>query len=531
MTTHVPGPPEPEYLGADAPVAVTGKRSAGGGARRGLVAAAAVAVVAAGGAGAYAVAQLMSGGTSPATAVPATAVGYVSLDLDPSAAQKIEAFKILRKFPAIKKEIGGTDDLRKTIVDQIRKDNDCADLDYAEDIEPWIGNRIAVAAVPDGSKPAVPLLALQVTDQAKAKTGVRALTTCGSDAPSGVAFVGDYLLLADTQKQADAMASDAEQAPLADSQEFTTTMERAGDPGIVSLYVSKDAPQALASAGKKALAGAGDLPGFRPNQLTTGFKDFEGAAGVIRFHDGAVEAEFSAKGLADQLGATSTAHAAAADLPATTAAALSIALPEGWLDEYLEMVKAQLPRGTSLQDMFREGERATGLRLPEDIETLLGTGVSVSVDGNANLRSLADSPDPSTIPAGVRIQGDPDTITRIVTKLKRVAGPDANMVKVRTGDGTVAIGLDREYVETLAQDGGLGAVVAFQDVVPNAERASGVVYVNFDAGKGWADELADLLSDGDPQVKANIAPLDALGVSSWQDDDKVQHGLMRLTTD
>src|SRR3954453_3488571 len=486
MTSHVPGQPEPEYLGADTPGAVPAKRP-GGGARRALVATAAVAVVAAAGAGAYAVAQLMSGGESPATAAPpraagrGTAVAYASLDLDPSAAQKIEAFKILRKFPAIKKELGGTDDLRKTIVDQIRKDNDCKGLDYADDIEPWIGNRIAVAAVRDGSKPAVPLVVLQVTDEAKAKTGVRALTSCGPDGPSGVSFVGDYLLLADTQKQADAMATDAEHAPLADSAEFTTTMDRAGDPGIVSLYVSKDAPQALASAGKKALAGAGDLPGFRPNQLTKAFKDFEGAAGVIRFHDGAVEAEFSAKGLSDQLGATSTAHAAAADLPATTAAALSIALPEGWLDQYLEMMKAQLPRGTSMQDMFREGERATGLRLPEDIETLLGTGVSVSVDGNADLRKLADSPDPSTIPAGVRIQGDPDKITTIVTKLKRVAGPDANMVKVHTGDGTVAIGLDREYVETLAQKGGLGAVVAFQDVVPNAERPSGVVYVNFDA--------------------------------------------------
>src|SRR3954447_5171371 len=429
MTSHVPGQPEPEYLGADAPVAVPAKRP-GGGARRALVATAAVAVVAAAGAGAYAVAQMMSGGESPATAVPATAVAYASLDLDPSAAQKIEAFKILRKFPAIKKEIGGTDDLRRTIVDQIRKDNDCKDLDYTDDIQPWIATRMAVAAVPDGSKPAVPLVVLQVTDQAKAKTGVRALTSCGSEAPSGVSFVGDYLLLADTQKQADAMADDAEQAPLAESKEFTTTMDRAGDPGIVSMYVSKDAPEAMLGAVRNEV-GADDLPGFRANQLTKAFKDFEGAAGVIRFRDGAVEAEFSAKGLSNQLGATSTAQSAAADLPATTAAALSIALPEGWLDQYLEMMKAQLPRGTSMQDMFREGERATGLRLPEDIETLLGTGLSLSLDGSANLRAIADSPDPSTVPAGVRIQGDPDKITRVIGKLKRAAGPDADMVEVR----------------------------------------------------------------------------------------------------
>ena len=33
------------------------------------------------------------------------------------------------------------------------------------------------------------------------------------------------------------------------------------------------------------------------------FKDFDGAAGVVRFADGAVEAEFTAKGLPDSFGA------------------------------------------------------------------------------------------------------------------------------------------------------------------------------------------------------------------------------------
>ena len=55
--------------------------------------------------------------------------------------------------------------------------------------------------------------------------------------------------------------------------------------------------------------------------------------------------------------------------------------------------------------------------------------------------------------------------------------------------------------------------------------------MNFDAGNGWAEQLADLLSDGDPEAKQNIAPLDALGISGWVDGDDVQHGLLRLTTD
>src|SRR3954462_8255466 len=104
---------EPEHLGPGAPQGESAPR----GRRTGIVATAAVAVVAALGAGAYGVAQLMSGGASPATAVPADAVGYVSLDLDPSAAQKIEAIKIFRKFPALRHQlkIGSRDDLRRSL--------------------------------------------------------------------------------------------------------------------------------------------------------------------------------------------------------------------------------------------------------------------------------------------------------------------------------------------------------------------------------------------------------------------------------
>ena len=184
----------------------------------------------------------------------------------------------------------------------------------------------------------------------------------------------------------------------------------------------------------------------------------------------------------------------------------------------------------SLDDMLAEGERATGLQLPEDVETLLGDGITVSVDASADIKSFVSSPDPAQLPAGIRIQGDPDKIVPIIDKLKAVAGPDAEMVKVASGDGQVAVGLSQAYVDTLLKKGNLSSVSAFDAVVPQADRATGSLYVNFDAGDGWAEQLADALSDGDAAARSNIAPLDALGVSGWSDGD-VEHGLLRLTTD
>jgi hypothetical protein len=104
-------------------------------------------------------------------------------------------------------------------------------------------------------------------------------------------------------------------------------------------------------------------------------------------------------------------------------------------------------------------------------------------------------------------------------------------VQVRSKDGIVAVGTDKAYVDSLLAKGDLGSTDAFTKVVPEAGRANGVLFVNFDAGNGWAEQLADVASGGDQQVKDNVKPLDAFGLSSWQDTDQVQHTLLRLTTD
>ena len=103
------------------------------------------------------------------------------------------------------------------------------------------------------------------------------------------------------------------------------------------------------------------------------------------------------------------------------------------------------------------------------------------------------------------------------------------MLKTKDGSGVVAVGLDQKYVDSLAGNGTLGSDPTFTSVVPHAAQSTGVLYVNFDAGNGWVDHLAYQLSDGDRQVTSNIAPLHALGASTWVDGD-VTHGLVTLST-
>ena len=542
--SHVPGPSEPEYLSSSAdgpadpagphqpgqpdqpgPDTAGGEPPAGGGGsgrRTALVAGAAVAVVAAVGVGAYGLVQLMAGGSAPASAVPADALAYASLDLDPSAGQKIEAFKLMRKFPGLKKELGGKDDIRKAVFDQIRKEGDCSELSYATDVEPWIGQRIAVAALPDDAKGAVPIVVVQVKDQDKAKAGVRALLRCGDGTKSGLAFSGDYLVAAETQKVADAAAADAEKSALADSTAFTTATGRVGDPGIVTMYASKDVATALDAALPDE-----ELSDAQSSQVRSSLKDFQGGAGVIRVRDGGIEAEFAGPGLPTNDLAT-VGSSEMASLPSSTAAAVSLALKHGWSSELESKVKDGMGISESdYQEGLRQAEQATGLSLPQDLETLLGDNLSIALDGSADLSGLQDSADPSDVPAGIRIKGDPDKIVPIIDKLKALAGPDADLVKVEQGDGTVAIGFQQKYVASLTEQGGLGSAGAFERVVPSEGRDGALVFVDFDAGGGWAEKLAA----DDAEAVQNIRPLDALGISAWVDGDHVQHGLFRLTTD
>jgi hypothetical protein len=562
MSTYEPGGGQPEYLGqgkggpGPARHDFPGSGDQGEDAptdrgRRGVVAGVVVAVVAAVGVGGYGLLQLMAGGSSPATAVPADALGYVSLDLDPSASQKVEAFKTMRKFPSLRKDlhVGGQDDIRRTLFDSIVEDGDCPGLSYAHDVEPWIGNRIAVAELPDPERVAVPVVVVQVSDQAKAKKGIQALQACGSSGASadsvGIAFSGDYALVTSLQRDADAMAEDAETASLADDPGFKDWTERAGDPGIVTMYASKDVPGAIVRGMRHSISS--DVSGFSPDEgfvrrerryveqmtdrVNKAFAGFEGAAGVVRFHDGAVEADFATKGLQDGLAGGDGAGRAATDLPSTTAMAMSVAVREGWLRRFLDLAGGTMFGPTTGDDdaMWSSAERATGLQLPEDIETLLGHGFAVSVDSSADLGALFSSDGPVPTPVGIRIQGDPDEILPIIDKLKKAAGPDADVVQVRRGDGEVAVALDADYATTLLEDGGLGDRRTFTDVVPAPDRFGGLFYVDFDAGS-WLDRLVDS-SGGTARTRADLAPLHAFGASAWTDEDHVRHASLRLTTD
>ena len=202
-------------------------------------------------AGAWGVAQFLDGGTAAAAAVPQDALAYVSVDLDPDGGQKVEVARTLRKFPAIKDKIGSGDDLRRWIFDAAMEGAPCDDLDFADDIDPWLGNKVAFAVLPaaKGAEP-VPMAAVEVKDQEAAEAGVAKIAACGSEGDGGeepgTAFVDGFMVIAESDSVADDLVGLVEDGSLADDDGFNRWVDEAGGSGILTGYVSADAPTAMA---------------------------------------------------------------------------------------------------------------------------------------------------------------------------------------------------------------------------------------------------------------------------------------------
>ena len=524
---------------------------------RGLVAvgasALAVVLIAVGGFAAW---QFFSeGGPQPAEVLPDSTFALVTVDLDPSGGQKIEAIQTLRKFPSWKTRIGvnADDDLMKEIVERGLKDSPCKSLDYEQDAQPWIGSRAGFGGVLLGDDEPAPVLVLQVKDAEKAETGFAELTKCTEvdDEDFGWTISGDYIVGSDSTSHAEAIASAGKESPLSSDADFQKWTEEAGGPGIMNAYFGRKGVKVLAEefapkpdkrmdgshewsatgrdgqksggSGEFADGGFGEQ-GFGPDpseQVTKALKDFKGAAAGLRFADEGIEMSFAGGGV-QQVGDGKVADHVDA-LPADTAAVLALAVPEDALRELGDA------KGSSFAPMEMLGA-FTGLDLPQDLIDLLGSSLSLSLGADAPA-DLSDISGPSDLPIGALIHGDQDKIKKVIDKVVARTGAQSSElpVTVSSKDGKVAIATTSDYGDQLLEDGSLGESKNFEDVVENADDAQAVLYLSFE--NDWMDlvqKMAVQEDDADAEeVADNLAVLRALGASAWSEGD-TGHAQVRL---
>jgi hypothetical protein len=213
--------------------------------RTALAAAGVVGVAAVIGGGVWVGQAFLARGPQPAEALPASTLGYAAVDLDPSGSQKLEAADFLGAFPSLNKG-KSSGDLRERFFNLAMSDLTC-DLDF-KDVEPWVGNRAAIAVV-GYDKPEF-VTVLEVTDGPGLEKGLDKTEKCGSGT-RGHAVLGNWAVLARTDAVAKAVLADGAEAPLSQDTDFQKWTDKAGDAGIVTLYAAPAVGDAILKAAEK----------------------------------------------------------------------------------------------------------------------------------------------------------------------------------------------------------------------------------------------------------------------------------------
>lgn len=518
---------EPEYLepitGTPTPRAVS--TSDGRGSRRGAMIGAGLVGAGLVGAGAWAATMYFATGAQPIDALPSSTLAYVSVDVEPSGEQQVEAYRFLEKFPAVRAELNLEDDtdLRAELFAWAQEQGGCAEVDFAEDVEPWLGTTAALAAVDLGADKIAPVLVLQVTDEEAAQAGLAALRDCSGAAEVGGWSIADgWAVVAEDTATAESVASAAKTDPLSEDADHAAWLDEVGDLGILTMYAG---PDALSAIMDRAEAGqpSDSEPMFESYRGLYG--DFPGMAGTLRFAD--ADLEFEAVSAAQQNGedvlGTGAGDSIAA-LPTDTAAAFGFSVGDGYAAQ-IEKQVAAFAGGDVSDDAIEELEHETGLDFPADLQTLLGDSFVVAVGGDLDIDAIANSADGSDVPIGVKITGDPAGIESVLEKLRLAIGPAGEQFLGSDVSGdVVSIGPSADYRSALLAEGGLGDSDAFSDVVGEVDNAGAALFVDFG---DWLERA--VASSGDPDL-ANLERLRTLGINAGIDGE-IARMTLRLATD
>jgi hypothetical protein len=175
--------------------------------------------------------------------------------------------------------------------------------------------------------------------------------------------------------------------------------------------------------------------------------------------------------------------------------------------------------------MLNEMGKDTGLDLPDDAETLLGTATALSIAHDFDLEAASASDDGDGVPVALSVRGDSAAIQRVLDKVRAHDPATAAMLGSDAGDDRVVIGPSAAYRQDVLAGGHLGDSDAFRSVVPDADHAGVVLFVDL----GALRQMAGPLLTADPEAGDNLAPLEALGFSSRLDGDIARTSL-RIST-
>jgi hypothetical protein len=435
------------------------------------------------------------GSVTPDHLMPASAFGYAQLDLSLPNGQSDAIDKLISKFPDAP-PLSGSGSLRDRLLTALFKSSSDPHVDYATELKPWLGDRVAVAGWIDSNKKPELEGVIESTDDAAAREQLKKI------APDvGVAFSDGYAVLAQTQALANEAVASAKSSSLAGNSIFTGDVASLpSDEAAIGWLDGGGAIKAFSSS----IGGVGGAPllGSIGTFGLGGLSRMVKARMVVGVHvtDTTVQLDFRERGgsIAKQTGSDLIAH-----LPGGTIAAADIGAPAGIVTGVTTAISAmftgfessvtssasgcaiavapsQAPTATASPqpvpavppscspsttttetrtriDPLAQIEKVTGLKLPGDAVTLLGSGAVIAYGGlstggpNVALRSR---------PADV------SAAQAVAEKLRAALADSAHLdLAVRTAGSDLVVATNGQYADAVAGTGDLGTSPAFKEAM------------------------------------------------------------------
>lgn len=470
-------------------------RASGSRKRTGLVVGAVATALVLGGAGAFAFQTLSGSGSQPADVLPGDAYAYFRLDIDPSAGQKIAAVRFLGKLPQVKDTLG-SDDPRQKLWELASKDssNDCVSkFSYDNDIAPWLGDRVGAAIRPGGTEKAPNVaLAIQVTDEAKAKDTLTKLFACDKSGDTELRMKDGYAIVT-PPGVGDATLAAVEKGSLAQNATFTADMGAVGEQGIMSAWFDM-------GTGLKEIQKLSSTTGVDTSALNAAKGRF---AAALRFDADYVELAGVVRG-ADGTKAAKGDGAELANLPDNTMAALHVSGADQAIDSSWAQLQKQiesLAAADGADDPIGQIEDQLGVKLPDDLKVLLGRSLTVALP-DQDLRSGSPSV------GGKIVSSDAKRADELIGRLMETAGAGSDVLTHKVDGDKVYVATTPGYADALKTGGKLGDTDAFKLAVGDVTGSNAALFVDLDKlEKLYVDDL-----DGD--AKAFVQSLRAVGVNA-----------------
>jgi hypothetical protein len=350
------------------------------------------------GGGAFtAVKLLASKGSQPDKWAPSNSVAFAKFDLDPSASAKVAAWEFEQKFPTAPK-IASADQLKDGLLGAAFGDGS-GNVDYATDIKPWLGDRLAFAVFVDAAGKAQTIDILAVTDTTKARA---ALTKLVASTPSGdtsatdgvnsdfhaFSIQDDFVILGANQAVVDEAVASAKKGNIEANSTYTSDIAHLKSDRIATVWWDSGATLKAMQAGLPATTRALLMSGS-----PTGLPDLTKAGRfVMGLRVQPTYAELQGRILGSSAPTLSDGDAGTAlgDLPGGTVAGISLANPEQLLKTELASLQGGL-LGSSAGDEMDQLSAELGISVPGDLENLLGSQLAIGINALPDSTQALDS--------------------------------------------------------------------------------------------------------------------------------------------